>query len=106
MAADRTDRLPRLTEQLVEAWVTVWLVVLLFKRALVELLQTERAHKVFWMELAEHGRDASSGNRLVASGAQRAAFRVIVGLAIRMSCVARTHKCQPVLITCQLLSPS
>ena len=44
-----------LAEQLVEALVTVGLVGLLLEGALVELLQTERAGKVFRMELLEHG---------------------------------------------------
>lgn len=48
------------TEELLEAAVTVGLVVLLFERAFVQLLQTECADKVLGMELSEHCRDTTS----------------------------------------------
>lgn len=67
--------------------MAVRLVVLLLKRALVQLLQAERADKVFWMELAEHSRDTPARYRLVAAGTQRATLRVIVRLAIRLPLV-------------------
>jgi len=40
--------------------VAVGFVVLLFERALVELLEAEGAHKVLGVELAEHGGDATA----------------------------------------------
>ena len=51
-------------EELHKARVAVWLVVLLLERSLVELLEAERAHEVFRVELLEHGRHAAPGDRL------------------------------------------
>ncbi len=62
--------------------MTIRLLALLLERPLVQLLQAERADEVFWMELPEHGGDASAGDGLVAAGAQRAPERVEVGLAV------------------------
>lgn len=59
-----------LTEQLVEAAVAIGLVVLLLEGALVQLLQAEGAHKVFRVELAEHGRNATTGDGFRATSAQ------------------------------------
>lgn len=50
------------TKQLVEATVAIRFVVLLLKRALVQLLQAERTDKVLRMELPEHGRNATAHN--------------------------------------------
>lgn len=69
--------------------MAVRLVVLLLERALVQLLQAERAHEVLRVELAEHGRDAPSRYRLVAAGTQRATLRVVVGLAVRLALVVK-----------------
>lgn len=74
-----------LSEQFVEAAVTVGLVAGLLERALVQLLQAECAHKVLRMEFTEHGGDAATGYRLGAAGAQRAAFGVIMRLAVRQT---------------------
>jgi len=56
-----------LTEQLNEASVAVRFVVLLFKRALIELFKAERADEMFRMEFPVHGGDTSSGNRFLAT---------------------------------------
>lgn len=74
-----------LSEQFVEAAVTVGLVAGLLERALVQLLQAERAHKVLRMEFTEHGGDAAAGYRFGTAGAQRAAFGVIMRLAVRQT---------------------
>lgn len=76
-----------LAEELIEAAVTVWLVVLLLERALVQLLQAEGAHKVLRMELLEHGRNAASGDRFRAASAQGTAFGVIMRLTVWKSLV-------------------
>lgn len=62
--------------------MAVRLVVLLFERAFVELLQTEGAYEMLGMEFSEHGRDAAAGDRFVTTGAQRPAFRMIMSFAI------------------------
>lgn len=67
--------------------MAVRLVVLLLERALVQLLQTERAHEMFGMEFAEHCGDAPARYRFVAARAQRAPLQVVVGLAIRLALV-------------------
>lgn len=76
-----------LTEEFDEAAVAVRLVVLLFERALVELLEAEGAHEVLRVELLAHGRDAAARDGLLAAGAQRAAALVVVGLAVRLALV-------------------
>lgn len=43
-----------LSEELVEAAMAVWFVVLLLEGTLVQLLQAKRAHEVLGMEFAEH----------------------------------------------------
>ena len=40
--------------------MAVWFVSLFFECAFIELLQTEAAHKVFWMEFSEHSSDATT----------------------------------------------
>ena len=67
--------------------MAVRLVALLLEGALVHLLQAEGANEVFRVELPEHGRDASAGNGLVASGAEGASEGVEVGLAVRPALV-------------------
>lgn len=42
--------------------MAIWLVVLLFERAFVELLQTESTYEMLGMEFSEHGRDATASN--------------------------------------------
>ena len=69
--------------------MAVRLVALLLEGALVQLLQTEGANEVFRVELPEHGRDAATGNGLVASGAEGAAQGVEVGLAVRLALVLK-----------------
>lgn len=75
------------TKQLIEAAVTVGLVVLLLERALVQLLQAEGAHEMLRMEFLEHGRNAASGDGFRAAGAQRAALGVVMRLAVRQTVV-------------------
>lgn len=62
--------------------MTVWLVRLLLKGALVELLETEGADKVLRMEFAEHGRDASSADRFMTTSTKGTSFLMVVSLAI------------------------
>lgn len=71
-----------LSKKLVKASVTVGLVVLLLKRALVQLLQAECAHEMLRMELLEHGRDAATSDRLRTSGAQWSAFGMVMRFAV------------------------
>ena len=40
--------------------MAVWFVSLFFECAFIELLQTEAAHKMFWMEFSEHSSDATT----------------------------------------------
>ena len=75
------------TEQLIEASVTIWLVVLLLERALVECLQTEGAHEARRMEFPEHCRYASTSDWLRASGTQRSTFSMVMRLTVRQSFV-------------------
>jgi hypothetical protein len=51
-----------LAEQSLEAAMTMRLVTVFFERALLQLLQTIRAHKVLRVKFAEHGRDAPTCN--------------------------------------------
>ena len=51
------------------------------------LLEAEGAEEVLRVELAEHGGDAAAGDGLVAAGAERAAHRVVVRLAVRQPVV-------------------
>ena len=76
-----------LAEQLDEARMTVRLLILLLERAFIELLQTEGADEVLRVELFVHGGDAAARDRLLAAGAQRAAFSVVVRLAVREAVV-------------------
>lgn len=72
-----------LTEQFVETSMAVRFVVLFLERALVQLLQAERAHKVLWMEFPEHRCYATACNWFVTTGTERPPFRVIMRLAVR-----------------------
>ena len=69
--------------------MTVWSIVLLLKSALVQLLEAESAHKVFWVELLVHGRDAASGDWFLATRAQRASLQVVVSLAVWQAFVVK-----------------
>lgn len=82
-----TATLKLLAKELDEAALAVGLVVLLFERALVELLQAEGADKVLRVELLGHGRDAAARDGLLAAGAEGAALLVVVGLAVRLALV-------------------
>lgn len=78
---------PALTEELDEAAVAVRLLVLLFERSFVELLQAEGAHKVLGVKLLGHGGDAAASDGLLAAGAQRAAALVVVDLTVGLAVV-------------------
>lgn len=61
---------PGLTKQLVEAGVAVRLVLLLFERALVQLLEAEGTDKVLRMELTAHSGDTATSDGALAARAQ------------------------------------
>ena len=67
--------------------MTVWFVILLFKSAFVQLLQTERTNEMFWVELSEHSGDASASDWFMASSAQGTSFGVVVSFTVRISFV-------------------
>lgn len=69
-----------LTKQLVEAGVAVRLVLLLFERALVELLEAEGTDKVLRVELTAHRGDAAAGDGALAAGAQGTTALMVVRL--------------------------
>lgn len=56
-----------LSKKFYKARMTIRLVVLLLESSFVELLQTESTLKVFRVKLAVHGRDASTGDGLLAA---------------------------------------
>lgn len=78
-----------LTEEFDKAAVAVRLVILFFEGALVKLLEAKSTHKVLWVELLAHGRDAAAGDGLLAAGAQRATALVVMGLAVRLALVVK-----------------
>lgn len=59
-----------LTEEFNKAALAVRLFILLLERAFVQLLEAESAHKVFWVKLLAHSRDAAAGDGLLAARAQ------------------------------------
>lgn len=63
--------------------MTIWLVVLFLECAFVELLQTERAHEMLWMELAEHGGDAAACDGFRAASTKRSTFGMIMRFTVR-----------------------
>lgn len=65
--------------------MTVRLVCLFLERALIQLFQTESANEVLRMEFLEHGRYATTRDGFVTAGTQRTSFRVVVGLAVRLT---------------------
>ena len=50
--------------------MAVRLLSLLLEGSLIKLLETEGTNKMFRMKLLAHGRDASSGDGFLASGAK------------------------------------
>lgn len=56
-----------LAKELLEAWMAIWLIVLLLESAFVQLLQAECAHKMLGVEFPEHGGDAATGDWLRAA---------------------------------------
>lgn len=86
--------------------MTVWLIILLFEGAFVQLLETEDADKVFRMELAIHGCNTPTHDRLLAGGAERPALGVKVLLAIRLAVVVKETsgiKCRLALLQRQMM---
>lgn len=81
------SRQRHLPKQFFKAHVTVGLVALLLKRALVELLKAEGADEMLGMKLPEHGGHTAAGNRLVTAGAERPPFQVVVRLAVGLPLV-------------------
>lgn len=71
-----------LTEELEKAVLTVGLVVLFFEGSFVELLEAEGTDKVFGVKFLAHSSDAASCDRLLATGAERAAALVVMHLAV------------------------
>lgn len=71
----------KLSKELIEAGVTVRLLLVLLEGALVQLLQTEDTSKVLWVKLLKHGRYAATGDRLATGGTQGSALVVVVRLA-------------------------
>lgn len=67
--------------------MAVRLVVVLLESAFIELASAERAGEVLRMKLLLHRRNATSGNRLLARGAQCSTTRMVVLLAIAPSLV-------------------
>lgn len=62
---------------------------MLLERALVQLLETEGAHKMFRMEFLEHGRNAATRYGLRAAGTERTALGMIMCLAIGQTLVVK-----------------
>lgn len=61
--------------------MTVRLLLVLLKGALVQLLQTEDTGKVLGVKLLKHGRYAATGDGLATGGTQCSALVVVVRLA-------------------------
>lgn len=71
-----------LTEELEKAVLAVGLVILFFEGSFVELLEAEGTDKVFGVKFLAHSSDAASCDRLLATGAERAATLVVMHLAV------------------------
>lgn len=71
-----------LSEQFDETAVTVGLIILLFKCAFVQLLQTEGTDKMLRVELAMHGGYTTARDRLLTTVTQRPPTRVVVHLTV------------------------
>lgn len=69
--------------------MAVGLFILLFEGALVELLEAESTHKVLWVELLPHGRDAAARDGFLTAGAQRAAALMVMSLAVWLPVVVK-----------------
>lgn len=64
------------------ALVAVWLVSLLFEGSLIQLLQTEAAHKTLRVKFPEHGGDTAALDGLVAASAEAAPQAVVMSLTV------------------------
>lgn len=78
-----------LAEEFNKAALAVGLVILLLERAFVQLLEAESAHKVFWVKLLAHSRDAAAGDGFLAARAQRAAPLMVVRLAVGLAIMVK-----------------
>lgn len=78
-----------LSENFLEAFVAIWLFVLFLKSALVELFQTEGAHKVFRMELLEHGSNAATYDGFRAAGTEGATLSMVMCLTVGQTFVIK-----------------
>ena len=67
--------------------MAVRLLSLLLEGALIKLLEAEGTNEMFWMKFLAHGRDASSGDGFLATGAKGSPPSVIVDLAVRLAVV-------------------
>jgi len=70
------------TKKFNEALMAVWFVILFLESSLVQLLEAERAHKVFLVKLLAHGADATTCNWFLTSSAQRSTLAMVVRLTI------------------------
>ena len=76
-----------LSIDLLEAYMTIGLIVLLLESALIQLFQTVSAHEMIRMEFLEHRRNTASGNGLGAASTQWATLGVIMSFAIGQALV-------------------
>ena len=67
--------------------MAIRLIIFFFESSFAQLLLAIGAHEVVRMEFPEHGRDATTGHRFSAVGAQGTSLGVKVSLAIRKSFV-------------------
>lgn len=69
--------------------MAVGLVLLLLKRALVELFETEGADEMLRVELSAHSGDAAAGDGALAARAQRTTPLMVMGLTERKTLVVK-----------------
>ena len=72
-----------LSKQFDKTWMAVRFVVLFLEGTFVELLETERTHKVLRVKFTMHGSDATACDWLLTAVAQCASAGVIVHLTVR-----------------------
>lgn len=63
--------------------MAVRFVSLFFECAFIQLLQTEAAHKMLWMEFSEHGSDAPARDWFPTHCTERTSRGVVASLAVR-----------------------
>ena len=83
--------------------MAVWLLILLLKGALVELLEAEGTHKVFRVKLLVHGSNAAACDGFVAASTQRPSLGMVVCLtewhAVMVVETATSKRCVALLST-------